>query len=330
MAGFHDVIGHEKTIDRLKSAIRNDRVSHAYLFVGDAGSGKKTLARAFAQALQCQSRTEDGDACGTCASCVRSAGGNHPDLITWKHEKAATFTVDDARRLSEHVWLRPFESERKVYIVPECERMNAEAQNALLKTLEEPPEYAHLLLLTTSSDILLETVRSRCVMLDLKPVTGEQVRQYLVSELGLDGQEADICEAFAQGNIGRAKNLASSQDFTHMLESVLNILDHVKDWELPEILAAVNELVPYKVTIEDLLDLFTVWYRDVLFFKATRDADGIVFRDRISNVRGAAQQSSYEGVMTVLDAIKTASVRLRANVSFELTMELLLLTMKEN
>lgn len=367
VSGFANVVGHEKTIAHLKTAIRSDKVSHAYLITGDAGMGKHTIANAFAKTLQCRTlyaklhgdgaddkaaggaavrdtdgtgiagpaavmQTEEIDACGVCPSCVQAESGNHPDIITWGHSKPKTFGVDDVRELVSDIQVRPFSeySPYKIYIVPDAQLMNAQAQNALLKTLEEPPEYAVLILLTTSADAMLETIRSRAVMLDLKPVDGKLIRGYLMKKLGQSDYEAQVCETFAQGNLGKAISLASSEDFKKLMELALRIVRNVKRWELDEIMEMIRELVLQKASIGDLLELFTLWYRDVLVFKATRDPDAIVFRDQITDVRRASQTCSYEGVETVLLAIDKARVRLKANVSFELTMELLLLTMKEN
>ena len=346
MSGFRDIYGHEKIIAHLKSAIVLDQVSHAYLISGDEGMGKKMLARAFAQTLQCENLQmavrETGrpaaddpawkriDACGLCGSCKQAVSGNQADILTWPHEKPKLFSVDDARGLVEDIQIRPFSGRYKIYIVPDAQMMNAQAQNALLKTLEEPPEYAVLLLLTTNPDAMLETIRSRCVLLDLKPVEDALVRQYLTEQCDIPEYEADICEAFAQGNIGKAVSLAASEDFRETMGRAVRILTHIRDWDLEEISAEVKDLVPYKLRIDDLLDLFAVWYRDVLYFKATRELDGIIFREQTSAVRKAAQESSYEGIQTILDAIRKAKERLNANVNFELTIELLLLTMKEN
>ena len=350
MSGFRNIYGHEKTIAHLRSAIVLDQVSHAYLISGDEGMGKKTLARAFAQTLQCENlqmevqemgrpaahaAPDDAswkriDACGLCGSCKQTVSGNQPDILTWSHEKVKLFSVDDARKLAEDIQIRPFSGRYKIYIVPDAQMMNVQAQNALLKTLEEPPEYAVLILLTTSTDAMLETIRSRCVLLDLKPVEDAKVRQYLMEQCEIPDYEADICVAFAQGNIGKAVSLAGSEDFRETMDRAVRILTHIRDWEMEEISAEVKALVPYKLRIDDLLDLFAVWYRDVLFFKATRQIDGIIFREQTSAVRKAARESSYEGVQMILDAIRKAKDRLRANVNFELTIELLLLAMKEN
>lgn len=329
MSGFKDIIGHEQTLEHLKNAIHSGKVSHAYLIQGETGSGKRTLADAFAMTLQCEKG--ETDACGACHSCRQAASRNHPDIIYVTHEKPNSIGVDEIRtQLVGDVMIKPYNGKYKIYIVAEAEKMTVQAQNALLKTLEEPPAYAVILLLTTNAASLLETIRSRCVLLGLKPVQDDLVRRYLMEHMEIPDYQADICVAFAQGSIGKAMTLASSENFNAIKAAALQLLGHVKEMDINEIIGAVKSIVQYKISIGDYLDILAVWFRDVLYFKATRDVDGIIFRDQLKNIRNCARTSSYEGLETILQAIQTAKVRMNANVNFELTMELLFLTIKEN
>ena len=166
MAGCDHIIGHSDVVEHLKNAMKMDKVSHAYIFNGEKGCGKKTLAREFAKALQCQGEGERP--CGQCQSCRQADGHNQPDIIEVSHDKPNTIGVDDIReQVVGDVQVRPYSSPYKVYIIPEAEKMNQQAQNALLKTIEEPPEYVVILLLTTNAASFLPTILSRCVMLNI-------------------------------------------------------------------------------------------------------------------------------------------------------------------
>ena len=213
MLGFQDVIGHEHLIEHLQSAISMGKVSHAYIFDGEKGSGKNFLANIFAAALQCEA-SEDKP-CGTCTSCKQAEGFNHPDIIRITHEKPNTISVDDIRQqLCGDVMIKPYKGPYKIYIVDEAEKLNVQAQNALLKTIEEPPAYAVIILLTTNSESFLPTILSRCVTLHLKPTKDSVVRKYLMEQVKIPDYQADICVAFAQGNIGKARRLALSEVLT--------------------------------------------------------------------------------------------------------------------
>ncbi len=205
-----------------------------------------------------------------------------------------------------------------------------QAQNALLKTLEEPPEYAVILLLTTNVNSLLPTILSRCVVLNMKPVKDALIREFLMKEVQIPDYKAQVCVAFARGNVGKAKMLAASEEFENVKEEAVTLLKYIQDMDLSEVMAAIKKINEYKLDINDYLDIMAEWYRDVLLFKATNDANHLIFKDEIQYIRKRADKSTYEGIEKIIQALDTAKSRLNANVNFELTMELLLLAIKEN
>ncbi len=329
MTGFSDVLGHEQTILHMKHAIEMDKVSHAYIISGEKGSGKKLLADLFAQTLQCERKGTEP--CMECRSCKQALSLNQPDIIRVIHEKPNTISVEDIRtQINGDIMIRPYSSPYKIYIVDEAEKLSVQAQNALLKTIEEPPVYAVLLLLTTNAGMLLQTIRSRCVILELKPVSSPMVKNYLMEQLEVPEYHADICTAFAQGNVGKAKRLALSDSFSEMLEHALHLVKYIHDMEVVDMISDLKRINTYKMEINDYLDLLTVWYRDVLMFKATRDADSLIFSHELISIREKAQKSSYEGLECIIKSLEKAKIRLNANVNFDMALELLLLTMKEN
>ena len=228
MAGFRDIIGHEQIIEHFQNAIGMDKVSHSYILNGPRLSGKKMLAEAFAMALQCEKQGTEG--CMECRSCKQAVSHNHPDIIYLVHEKPNTISVDDIRRqINQDVAVKPYASPYKIYIVDEAEKMNLQAQNALLKTIEEPPAYVVILLLTSNADIFLPTILSRCIRLNLKPAANEKIRSYLMKNLQIPDYQADISTAFAQGNVGKAIQLASSEHFNELKESAIQLMKRLKD-----------------------------------------------------------------------------------------------------
>ena len=329
MAGFKEIIGHKREIAHLEQAISAGKVSHAYIFSGEKGTGKKTLADAFAMTLQCESEGERP--CGRCHSCRQAGSGNHPDIIYIRHDKPASIGVEDIRdQLTGDIQIRPYNGKYKIYIIPEAEKMTVQAQNAILKTIEEPPEYAVIILLPANEQSFLDTIRSRCVTLNLKPVPDEQVKAYLMEHLQVPDYQADICASFAQGNIGKAVRLASSDEFSAIKSSAMQLIRNAGSMEISEIIEFVKSVQEYKITIQDYLDILALWYRDMVYFKATKDIDGIIFKDEIRTIRDTVKVCSYEGVEEVMKAIESAKTRLNANVNFDLTMELLFLVIKEN
>jgi len=325
MAGFKDIIGHEQIIEHLQNAIGMDKVSHAYIINGPDKSGKMMLAEAFAMALQCEKHGKE--ACMECHSCRQALGHNQPDIIYVNHDKPNTISVDDIRtQVNNDIDVKPYSSEHKIYIIDEAEKMNQQAQNALLKTIEEPPAYAVIMLLTTNADTFLPTILSRCVTLNIKVVPDEKIKKFLMEKYQIPDYQADVCVAFAQGNVGKAIQLASSDDFNEMKASALQLIKRLDDIDLYEMTAAVKQIADYKLEINDYFDLMMIWYRDVLYFKATGDVNGLIFKDEVYDIKRQAEKSSYNGINSILEALRKAQIRLDANVNFDLVIELLLLS----
>ncbi len=329
MAGFADIVGHEQIIEHFTNAISTGKVSHAYILNGQDKSGKNMLAEAFAMALQCE--RSGNTPCLTCRSCKQALNHNQPDIIYVKHEKPNTLSVDDVRKQINHdIDVKPYGSPYKIYIVDEAEKMNIQAQNAILKTIEEPPKYAVILLLTTNADAFLPTIRSRCVTLNLKAVPDNVILKYLMENRGVPDYQAKVCVAFAQGNVGKAIALASSENFNELKAAAVQLMKRIKDIELYELGEAVKQINEYKLQINDYLDIMMIWYRDMLVYKATMDVNALIFKDEVYDIKKQASKSSYNGIEIILEALEKAKQRLNANVNFELVMELLLLTIKEN
>ena len=329
MAGFKDIVGHEQIIEHLKTAIEMGKVSHAYILNGPDLSGKMMIAEAFARALLCEKQDPDG--CGECKSCRQSDDRNNPDIIYVKHDKPNTISVDDIRtQLNNDIVIKPYSNQYKIYIVDEAEKMNQQAQNALLKTIEEPPAYAVIMLLTTNADSFLQTIRSRCIILNLKSVKNDVIKSYLMTEKKIPDYQADVCAAFAQGVVGKAIKLASSDDFNELKESALSLIKRLDDIDLYEMGEAIKQISDYKLQVQDYFDLITVWYRDVLYMKATNDVNGLIFKDEVYDIKKQASKHSYHGIEAIIEALDKAKLRINANVNFDLVIELLLMTIKEN
>ena len=329
MAVFADIIGQEMIKEHLQNALKTGNVAHAYIINGERSSGKEFIANIFAMALQCE---QGGvEPCNKCHSCKQALTNNQPDIIRITHEKPNTISVDDIReQINNDMAIKPYAGPKKIYIMNEAEKMSVSAQNALLKTLEEPPEYGVIILLTTNLSAMLQTILSRCLVLNMKPVSDEKVKKFLMSEMQIPDYKAEVCAAFARGNIGKAKLLAMSEDFDKIKEEAVTLLKYIDDMEISEIAQAIKRMNEYKLEINDFLDVLAIWYRDALLFKATNDANHLIFREEIQYIKKTASKSTYEGIENILKALDKAKARLSANVSFDLTMELLLLAIKEN
>ena len=327
MLDFKDIIGRKEIKEHLQTAITQNKVSHAYIINGEHGSGKRLIAGVFAAALQCEEKGTNP--CGACKSCAQAETGNHPDIIWVTHEKMS-IGVDDIRaQVNNDIAIKPYSSAKKIYIIPDADKMTEQAQNALLKTIEEPPEYAVVILLAENVNHLLQTILSRCVVLNLKPVSEEEIADYLVKQYSIPDYAAKVAAQFSQGNVGKAIRYGTSGDFDKIKEDSLHLLKYIDDMEIHEIIEAIRKLSEYKHKISDCIDFMQLWYRDILMYKVTKDPDKILFKEEFRFISAQAKKRSYEGLENIIKAMDKAKVRLAANVNFDVAVELMLLTIKE-
>lgn len=327
MFSFSEIVGHEQIKEHMQAAIRDKKPFHAYLFQGEEGVGKEALARTFAAGLQCQSESADKP-CKECVSCRQMESGNQSDVI-WVTREKASLGVDEIReQLCNTMDIKPFSSPYKIYLVPEAEKMTEAAQNALLKTIEEPPEYGIVILMTSNISALLPTIQSRCLTMEFRPLSTVVVESYVKEHCQVPDYQARASAAFAQGNLGKAMRYAKSEDFIERKDHIISLLRHVEQMDLSEMLAVIKDLGTRKDEVRDYIDLMVLWYRDVLLFKATKDINQLLFQDEASYISREASHRSYEKIEEILQAFEKAKVRLRANVNFDITMELMLLALK--
>lgn len=326
MFAFSEIVGHEQIKEHLQTAIQDKKPFHAYIFQGEVGVGKETMAKTFAAGLQCQGEGERP--CRECVSCHQIESGNQPDVI-WVTRERSSLGVDEIRnQLCNTMDIKPFSSPYKIYIVAEAEKMTEAAQNALLKTIEEPPEYGVVLLLTSNISALLPTIQSRCLTLEFRPLSTTTVEEFLKTQCQVPDYMAKASAAFAQGNLGKAMRYAKSEDFIERKDSILSLLRNVERMNLSEMLDVIKDLGTRKDEVRDYIDLMAMWYRDVLIFKATKNINQLLFQGESSYISKEASNRSYEKIEEILQAFEKAKVRLKANVSFDVAMELMLLTLK--
>ena len=325
MYTFEEIRGNTPLVEQLRRSAASGRSSHAYLFLGGAGAGKRLIANTFAKALQCEGEKRP---CDSCKSCHAFNHGNHPDVIYFQPLKnGKTYTIEDVReQLLETVDLKPFQYEKKIYIIEKADTLNIHSQNALLKTLEEPPAHAVFLLLAERAEAFLPTILSRVVVMKIRPLSAETIADYLM-QAGHLAEESHILSAYAQGRIGQALELVEDEGFREMRQDILGKLEALPSMSEGEAYLLAKDLEGYKNDLR-FLDIMELWYRDLLTAKSLREEGYLIQRDKKDAIFRAAKEPAAL-LAKKAAAVRTARMRLAQNANFRLTMEVMLMDLKE-
>jgi DNA polymerase-3 subunit delta' len=333
-----DIIGHEWAVEYLRRSIGNGRDAQSYLISGPAGIGKALLALRIAQTLNCEQHSIDP--CRSCRECRRIERSNHPDVrIAGMASQAAGLRADEAARQKElkidtvRAWqqdiaLRPYEGRRRVFILHDAERLTVEASNAMLKTLEEPPDYATLILVANSAD-LLQTIVSRCQLIRLRPLPRRQIESMLREHHSLAEADAALLAAWSDGRIGWALRMLDAPDeLERRTQHVQTLRDLASQ---PSGLAfrwAEERAKEYRggeqLRVFEWLDLWQSWWRDILL--AAADCPEFISNiDWRQDIEAEARRFNIGEVYQFISRITGATRQLRENVNPQLALENLIL-----
>lgn len=246
---FEKIIGNDLIKETLAKSIEKGTSSHSYLFVGIQGIGKKMLATEFAKKLLCIEKQQDA----TCKSCIEFESNNHPDFMCVEPE-GTNIKIEQIRFLQKKIQEKPIISNKKVYIINDADSMTSEAQNCLLKTLEEPPEFATIILIGSNENAFLSTIKSRCMILHFQPISDEKIGQYMEMNYGMKGITKN-CLAMFQGSIGKAISL---KDKKEEYDNVQNMVENLTKKDLIEILKLAEPLYKAKEEIFEILEYMNI------------------------------------------------------------------------
>lgn len=325
LMNFDQIIGHDMIIDYLKKAIEKDRVSHSYLFEGEESIGKKMVALSFAKALLCKG--EGNKPCGRCISCIKFDDANHPDfqLIEAQDRLISVEVLDELLRT---INITPLESERRIILIDDSHHMGLNGQNILLKTLEEPPTYINIILITSNPNMLVPTILSRCQIVKFYPVESSRIVALLRKKYNKTWEEANFIAHFTKGSVGRSIQISQSTDFEEKRKKVIELIDDLINGDKGNIFAARDLLLDNKDSIEEILDIILYWFRDLAIYKRVGRTELIVNMDSIPLL----SNQSYLSIDRIDDIIKRigkARDDILEGVNYQLAIETMLLGMQE-
>ena len=325
--GFAELVGHSKPLNALQVALANQRLHHAYLFVGPEGVGKRTVAMALSKAIHCSNSA--GDFCGECIHCASIVDGNHPDVriiepLAGKKE----IIIRQVRDLERDLHYRSFTGKRKIAVIDPAALMNASAQNALLKTLEEPPENSLIILVTMNAGALLPTLRSRCLHLSFAPLPRQQVAAFLQRQNGISAQAAEFLAAMSMGSIGAAVAL-DKDELSERRGVWTEILSSLKPRDYQSAMAAAETLAGDRDEALKFLRWAESWYRDQLIYSVTNKADDLVNLDMLAQIEKQAADANIDGLRVSMTRTVDAVAAIQRNLNRRMVLERLLFSVAE-
>ena len=319
---FKEIIGHDRQIENLRNAIRKDNISHSYLFEGEEGLGKKKTALAFSKTLLC--REEKDEPCNTCSSCIKFDSGNHPDFKMIVPNKKGTIIIEEVEKIINAVSTSPFEGKRKVFIIDDSHTINMEAMNTLLKTLEEPPSFMNIILVTSISNRLLPTILSRCQRIRFYPIENSKIIKFLEENISIDKDRSEFIADFTKGSIGKSIEIANSEDFFNRRNEVITIIGSILNGDDTRALAAVKFFSENKDDIESILDIMLYWFRDLLIYKEVGRTSLIINKDKLE-ILSKQSYIDFNKINVIIEKIEKTRVNINNNVNFTLSIETMLL-----
>jgi len=313
---FADILGHERVIEVFRRTLRTGKTAHSYLFEGISGCGRKKTALVLIQALFCKVLPDD--ACGECPSCRKVAGGNHADIhfIEPLPDKR-DISIDQLRAMQRELSLRPYEAPRKACIIEPAERMSVNASNSLLKTLEEPPGNALIILLTENAGMLLPTIRSRCQLIRFSHLSPEHV-QTLLERTGISAGTASLLAPMAGGSMQQALGL-DNESLTARREVVLTLLDHLNLNRIATVFDSSEELSKNRDETLEALDMMLSFFRDAVHLGAGNS--NILNQNLKPAIESISRRRSFPRNLELLNRIYETRHAVQRNANSKLALD---------
>jgi DNA polymerase III, delta'' subunit len=322
---FESLIGQSALKKNLLNTLCTDSCAHAYLFSGPEGIGKSTFAIDFARMLLC---TEDGtDACGKCAACSTFDTGANPDFLSIEPD-GNSISVESIRKIQSEAIIRPMYSRRKVYFIKQAEKMTQQAQNSLLKTLEEPPLYCVIILSTHNPEMLLPTVRSRLLKYTFSKNTNQEIETILKNNK-LFSDNSRFITSYAEGIPGLAIRLASSEEFSELRNEVFERLKNIMENSIKGQFVMAKYIMDNSDNIEVILNLITCFYRDLLVSRKCRDQGVLINSDKKDMIKEYCKKITSERICRIVEDIEEIRRNIRQNANMELAADVLAMRLRE-
>lgn len=322
---FDDIIGQDRVKEFLKGSIEKAKVSHSYIFSGPQGTQKEEMAKSLAEILFCEGKIKP---CEKCVPCNKLKENNHPDFIEIFPD-GAHVKIKQIRRLRKDITIKPYESSHKVYLIYGADTMRSEAQNALLKTLEEPPSYGIIILLAENIQNLLPTIISRSQNLKFNPVDVKSIEKHLVEKEGIEENRAKEIAIASNGRIKIALDLLKQEDLFQEKQELIKYLLQIIKGDVHSVFMAAKWLIKRKDSLDQWYEFLIIWFRDIILFRELGENPLIFHREYKDEIKNFLYYLSDIQLHAIIEEIYKSQDNLRANVNVQLNIETMLLKMQE-
>ena len=316
------LIGQSSLLDRLNGIISGGRIAHAYLLKGPKGIGKTTIGKKFAKMILCSSKAKRP--CNICQSCIQFDTANHPDY-KYVEPMGQSIRIDQIRELRQDIAIKPYQGRYKIYLIDDSHIMTQQAQNALLKTLEEPPSFVVIILCTDNIHALLPTITSRCQSIPIRHLASRYIVEIL-KKRNIDEDKARVYAQISAGIAGRAIDISMDEEFKTLREKTLDYIGDLFSKPDVQILKDIDLFISNRENIWTIMELLALFMRDVLVYSETLDNHLIINTDKLSEIYRYSEEISREQIKGAIESIKAAQRMLKSNANFQLTIENMLLS----
>lgn len=309
---MRDFIGHEALINNFKQRCLKNTLSHAHLIVGEDGVGKGKLANILAKFIL------NGD-----------LDREYVDIINYSSEKSS-FGVDDVRDIIEEVYKKPFEKDKKVIIIHEGNKLTIQAQNALLKTIEEPPKGVYIIILCESLELILDTIKSRCEIYKLKPLTKSELYEYIkIKKFNYYENEIKSAIAFSEGVPGRIDRYFNDDKLRELRNNIVILIKNLNKNDLEAILQQEESFSNLKNDKEEVLNIFGLFIRDILINKEIENEEFIINSDKLEDIKELTKEMSFKKLNNMIKTIEEARRNIKSNISWGMMLRVMLMGFME-
>jgi len=322
---FQNIIGQERAINYLLKSIMQNKIASSYIFNGKEGVGKKTTAIEFAKCINCLNITENYQSCENCPSCKKINKKICPDVKIIEPEKDR-LKIEQIREFRKDISMKPFENKKRIYIINNAEELTIDAANCLLKTIEEPPEFAVIILICSNINSILPTIISRCRVLYFRTISSLKIEKTILERNGSMKNKAKIIAKIARGSIGKALDILADTDFLNRRNKVLNQLAEIIPGKIDgEILNRKEKIFSDANHSKEIMEIILLWYRDLLIIKELNCPQYIVNDDRLALLIDTAKLYSKKMLIDILNYLLQVQEYLKKNANKNILFESLII-----